>query len=305
MATYDIVRDYAWTTASQAERANAPYVDVSGCRLDGSNLQQAIQGYLAMKGTDTAGVDFIKNLYKCDDKSGKQNFTFPFFGTNIRSFANEYADTFSNIAQRGTEFPGKPIIDAVRTGADMLIGGGQQIKKLIGDDWFKKGTELYNEFAGTLGFEVTVPPSRAAGAPGTYIESPMFYQYANTDAALQVSFVLSNTYDQASTRKNIKFINDFTRFNRPERLGAINLSYPMVYNVVLPGWRKQVWAYISGFSINFLGARRMLDTYDMQGGGGPTIVPEAFQCDFAFTSLTIENAEMVAPTGNANVGGGA
>tara|TARA_R100000008_G_scaffold33046_1_gene18592 strand:- start:4347 stop:5255 length:909 start_codon:yes stop_codon:yes gene_type:complete len=302
MATYDIVRDYAWTTASQAERANAPYVDVSGCRLDGSNLQQAIQGYLAFSGADEPGKDFIKSLYKCDPSSEKQNFTFPFFGTNIRSFANEYADTFSNIAQRGTEFPGKPLIDAVRTGADWAIGGQEAITKLIDDDWFKKGVETYNEFAGKIGFNISIPEANSPGAPGTYIESPMFYQYGNTDAALQVSFVLSNTYDEASTRKNIDFINDFTRFNRPERLGAINLSYPMVYNVVLPGWRKIVWAYISGFSINFLGARRILDTYDMQGGGGPTIVPEAFQCDFAFKSLTIENAEMVEPTDAANVG---
>lgn len=302
MAKYDIVRDYAWTTASRAERENAPYVDVSGCRLDGSNLQQAIQGYLAFSGNEEPGKDFIKRLYKCDPSGEKQNFTFPFFGTNIRSFANEYADTFSNIAQRGTEFPGKPLIDAVRTGADWAIGGKEAITKLIDDDWFKKGVETYNKFAGQIGFDISIPEASAPGAPGTYIESPMFYQYGNTDAALQVSFVLSNTYDEASTRKNIQFINDFTRYNRPERLGAINLSYPMVYNVVLPGWRKIVWAYISGFSINFLGARRILDTYDMEGGGGDTIVPEAFQCDFAFKSLTIENAEMVAPTDTANVG---
>ena len=303
MAEYNIVRDYAWTTASRAERDVAPYVDVSGCRLDGSNLQQAIQGYLALKGNDENGQKFIQDLYKCEEGS-KQDFTFPFFGTNIRSFANEYADTFSNISQRGTTFPGKTVIDAVRTGADWAIGGTEAITKLIDDDWFTKGVGLFNKFSGAIGMpSVAAPSSRAPGAPGTYIESPMFYQYGNTDAALQVSFVLSNTYDSESTKKNIKFINDFTRFNRPERKGAIALSYPMVYHVVLPGWREQIWAYISGFSISFLGARRILDTYDMGGGGGDTIVPEAFQCDFAFTSLTIENAEMVEPDASANVGG--
>ena len=71
------------------------------------------------------------------------------------------------------------------------------------------------------------------GAPGTYIETPKFYQYANTDQGLQVSFALSNTLTDKGAKMNGDFIKEFTMINRPTReaVSYTHLTLPTILRV--------------------------------------------------------------------------
>ena len=122
------------------------------------------------------------------------------------------------------------------------------------------------------------------GSPGTYIETPKFYQYSNTDNGLQIAFTLSNTLDDDSIEKNFKFICDFTKINRPYRYDPIGMNFPAIYNLVVPGLRYIQWAFLEGFDVSLLGNRRKINNH---------IIPEAYVCQFNFRSLTLEPANFI------------
>ena len=122
--------------------------------------------------------------------------------------------------------------------------------------------------------------SAASGeGPGSYIETPKFYQYANTDAALNVDFFLANTIEEGDAEKNSEFINNFIKANRPNRKGPVTLTFPWIYKVKVPGVRYIEWAYLADLNVSFVGTRRKV---------GSKIIPEGYHITMSFKSLTIE-----------------
>jgi len=272
----NVVAGFPWTSSS--DRSGAPYLTATGCRLDGSQLQQAIQGWIS---ATESGVD---DMYKCGEGTG--TWIFPYFNSNVRSFSNEFADTFTQISQRGANFAGKEAVDQVHglgeTGVGLIAGFNQ----VMHTDIAKKITRSLGD---KFGVQVPTAPGhggdvgRVPGAPGTYIQTPKFWQAGMTDAALQCTFTLSNTIND-NWSANAEMIKEFTRINKPETKGSIGITFPSVWKVLVPGLRFIRWAYVSGFKVDLLGARRMV---------GRSIVPEAYKIDIAWTSLTIESANFV------------
>lgn len=271
MGNINIVKDYSWTSIPKGSqlRNEAPVAYVRGYELDMAQLRTFFNGYLNLGGQSISSADsFYKNLYK-----GKQKDTyfFPYFSDNIRGFSNEFADTLSNFSSKGTQY----------RGADKLQAAAQELEGLVGS-----GTAILNEVAGaaeryginTYGVGNAIQRTTGAG-PGSYIETPKFYQYANTDAPLQVSFTLSNTIESGDYQKNDKFIKDFTKANRPKRLNSVAMTFPQIYKVKVAGLRYIEWAYLSDFSVTLAGTRRKI---------GNIIVPEAYDISMSFTSLTVE-----------------
>tara|TARA_R110002020_G_scaffold109856_4_gene254121 strand:+ start:1682 stop:3163 length:1482 start_codon:yes stop_codon:yes gene_type:complete len=308
--SYDIAGNYDWTSLPKgaALRQEAPSAYITAYELEYSQLRSFIDGYMNILSPqnnageyngEKAGLDFYKGLYSVNEKPIAR-FNFPFFGDNFRSFSSEFADTFSPISQRGAQMFGAPQLQGLFAGAESIVGGGlAAVNSLasfgdstggnMGDgslsDKIAKGVSsaagVASSFANKLGLN---PGMQTIGAPGTYIETPKFYQYSNTDNGLQIAFTLSNTLDEDSIEKNFKFICDFTKINRPYRYGPIGMTFPAIYNVVVPGLRYIQWASLEGFDVSLLGNRRKI---------GNHIIPEAYVCQFNFKSLTVEPANFV------------
>ena len=298
---FDIVNEYAWTTVPKNSelRAEAPNAYITGYELEKSQFQQFIEGYLNLTKKITtgstspdAGVEFYKSLYSGSTKS-KASFNFPYFDNNIRSFSNNFDDTFSKVSSRGAEFGG--------TAGSLLQGAEREIIGVAGAAG--QTTGAFRSAAGFLGpgnaqnllnsvgdFTSAVTGGSQGGATGTYIETPKFYQYENTDAPLSIRFILANTIDEEDADKNLTFIHEFTRINRPRRKGPIEMSFPYIYHIEVPCQRYIEWAFLQDLQIELLGTKRKI-----RHKNGCTIVPEAYGCTFQFKSLTVEAANFMNP----------
>ncbi len=253
----NIVKDYAWTAVPKGSqlRSEAPTAYVRAYKLNQAALTQFLNGYVDLaKGVagGASGNDFYKNLYKAEQK---ETYFFPYFNDSFRSFSTNFANTFSNVSDRGGQ----------ATFADKAQSIGGELESFGG-----MAAEPANAFQGK--------------PQGSYIETPKFYQYSNTDNGLQIGFTLSNTLEDDSIDKNFKFICDFTKMNRPYRYGPIGMDFPAIYNLVVPGLRYIQWAYLENFEVSLLGNRRRI---------GTRVIPEAYVCNFTFKSLTVEPANFV------------
>tara|TARA_R110000824_G_scaffold287854_2_gene475900 strand:+ start:7096 stop:8208 length:1113 start_codon:yes stop_codon:yes gene_type:complete len=309
----DIVRDYDWTSVprNSALREEAPCAIVVAHQLENNALQQFVNGYLntvqlegMLEGDEDPGIAFYKGLYKGSKTLG--TFFFPFFTDAYRAFSNEYADTFSPISQRGARMIGAEAIENLAGAGEKIVGGGLELGKGVlsvgggivenlgnlakaGFSALKgEGSgDLFTEktfIKGLQGMNDTMEGAKTIGAPGSFIETPKFYQYANTDQGLEFQFVLSNTLNDDAPAKNAKFIKEFTKINRPRREGALAITFPAIYHVEVPGLRYIEWASLDNFNVSLLGQRRKING---------VIIPEAYTISLSFTSLTIEAANFM------------
>ena len=311
--SYDLVNQYDWTSIARNSpmRNEAPAAYVTAYNLEFSQLRSFIDGYLNILGANTKkgaksadpGLDFYKRLYGTSSDPITR-FSFPFFSDNIRSFTSEFSDSFSPISQRGAKMLGGEFIEGIGGAGESLVGGGAALvnsianignttdnsgDKSLMDKVSRAGIAKTNSvFSKVLGKDVNLG-QQTIGAPGSYIETPKFYQYSNTDNGLELSFALSNTLNNDAKNQNHKFITDFTRMNRPYRTGPIGMTFPAIYNIVVPGQRYIMWASLESFNVGLLGMRRRIKTPN----GGSRVIPEAYSCQFSFRSLTIEAANFM------------
>ena len=303
---YDIVKEYDWTSVPRTSdlRNEAPSAFITAYELQYSQLRSFIDGYMNILSpqnnassygdSKNPGLDFYKGLYTVKDNAIAR-LNFPFFEDSFRSFSTEFADTFSPISQRGAQMFGGKEIQGLGAAGESLAGGGMAAVNALasfGDTGNSGDQSLADKVAKTVSGAATSvtkalglnPGMQTIGTPGSYIETPKFYQYSNTDNGLQIGFTLSNTLEDDSIDKNFKFICDFTKMNRPYRYGPIGMDFPAIYNLVVPGLRYIQWAYLENFEVSLLGNRRRI---------GTRVIPEAYVCNFTFRSLTVEPANFV------------
>tara|TARA_R110000824_G_scaffold3747_1_gene17827 strand:- start:1537 stop:2667 length:1131 start_codon:yes stop_codon:yes gene_type:complete len=309
MADKDIVRNYDWTSVPRNSplRGEAPVIIATAHKLESNVLQQFIGGYMntvkttKMAGGADEGIAFYKGLYAGGKKLG--TYHFPFFTDDFRSFSNEYADSFSPISQRGATMVGAEVLENLAGAGEKLVGGSIA----LGKGALSVGAGLVTAFTGgvkndkgevskpgaagsfdsairNMAGQDSMQGTKAIGAPGTYIETPKFYQYAQSDQGLQVSFALSNTLNDDGAKMNADFIKEFTTINRPYREGSLGMQFPAIYHVEVPGLRYIEWASLDNFGVSLLGQRRNI---------GGVIIPEAYVVTMSFTSLTIEAANFM------------
>lgn len=273
MGDFNIVRDYDWTTIPRGSgyRNRAPRVLVQSFKVKSSESLNRIKSYANVV-ANTDADKFYDKLYS-EIADPEDRFRFPFFGDNVRSFSNEYGDTFQSAFLGG--------VDSVLTGASKLFGEAGTYVGINNINGIKEGVGAAME--GKSVGDILKAASSEMGkgystAPGSYIETPKLYQYAQNDAGLEVSIVLDNTLN-ADNDKNTKLVEHLTRINRPKRINSIIMEPPRIYKVILSGIRYMRWASCSNFSVKLLGAKRMIDG---------KIIPEGYQIDMTFTSLTTE-----------------
>lgn len=272
MAKYDVVKDYDWTSSPRGSgmRKKAPRVWVKSYKLVSNQIMSAIQGFMAI--TDSADAKTFYDKMYSDSTTAEDDFNFPFFGDNVRQMTNTFGDTF----QAGIGGSGGVGADLF-SGIKGFVGGVANALNITDKDSASKAKDaaLAGDFKGAIS------ALGKGGSPGTYVETPMFYQFEKSDGPLQVSFVLANTINADSIEKNHNLIQRLQYINRPLRKSSIAVDPPRIYQVKVPGHRFIRWAYCSDLSINFLGTRREING---------VIVPEAYQIDMSYTSLTLEHA---------------
>jgi len=199
------------------------------------------------------------NLFKTDPKTfyermyqatKEDDFIFPYFDDSVRGFQNNFSETYSGgIAGNAGDMPGAELLGGAKTLADSMANLVSQ-----GAAFFK-------------------------GNPGSYLEVPKFYQYENTDEPLNVTFNLINTITEDEWKRNYELVTKLTDICRPHRKSAATIDPPRLFKVRVPGYRWMEWAYASSFNVKLKGTKRMIEG---------KIVPEAFEVNMTFTSLTIE-----------------
>jgi len=312
--TYDVVKDYSWTSVPRNSelRFEAPSAQVRSFELKESQLRAFASGYLniADKNAQQDPMTFYDNLYKT--KGEVTNYRFPYFEDNFRAYSNDYADTFSQISQRGAQFLGAPLFEAAGAIVEEVGFGaaaaatqvqGAKLTQLtqkaatasatvsenIGLNKFLQGV------TGNENYQFRIPaPGNPGDFPGSYIETPKFYQYANTDAGVQINFVLANTVQEDDVEKNQALIKNIIAESRPRRGSTVEMTFPRIYEVTIPGLRYIRWAYLANAAFNLVGARRQIYT---GGGGDGKIVPEAYAISLTFNSLTIESENFIERAG--------
>ena len=282
MATFNVVKDYDWTSAPRGSgiRKNAPKVVVRSYKINSNEALNRLKSYLEVSAIQDA-KPFYDKLYG-SVSSPEDDFNFPYFGDSIRSFSNSFGDTFQNGFGGGGGIGGS-LDSLIQTG----LGIGGQVGAMMGTDALQTGMNTYRA-ASESGASATDSMMSGLGAflgakgggsnPGSYIETPKMYQYEMNDSALDVSFVLSNTIN-SDYSKNTELVKKLTTINRPKRINSIAMEPPRIYQVKIPGQRFIRWAYCSSFGVNMIGTKREI---------GGVLVPEGYQINMAFTSLTTE-----------------
>jgi len=274
VADFNIVRDYDWTTIPRGSgyRNRAPRVYLKSYKVKSSESLNRIKSYANVV-ANTDADKFYDKLYS-EIADPEDIFRIPFFGDSVRSFSNEYGDTFQSAFLGG--------IDSVLTGASKLFGetgtyvGMNNINAIQEGGKAAMEGKSVSDIIGAAANELA--GKKYSTAPGSYIETPKLYQYAQNDSGLEVSFILDNTLNSDNT-KNTKLVEHLTRINRPKRINSIIMEPPRIYEVKLAGIRYIRWASCSSFSVKLLGAKRMIDG---------KIIPEGYKIDMSFTSLTTE-----------------
>ena len=271
----NVVTDYDWTSSPKGSgiRNNAPKVWITSYKLRSSQIMQSIKGFITIgQGLNKDATAFYEDLYgKSSTKD--EDFIFPYFGDDIRGFSQTFGDTFqSGVGENGNAVGGA-LYDSVKG----LMGGLGELYNLSDNATAAKAVKQLTT-GDIMGAGQTMGDS---GSPGTYIETPMFYQFAKNDRPLQVSFVLSNTINQGSFQDNHDLVVKLTKINRPLRINSIAVEPPRIYKVIVPGQRYIRWAWCSDFGVSLLGTRREING---------VLTPEGYKIDMSFQSLTMEHA---------------
>lgn len=282
--TYNLVKDYDWTSAPRGSglRKNAPYIWLQSYKLKSNQIMQAIQGFINIGSgiTNDDAESFYDKMYG-EASSPEDVFFLPFFEDGVRSFNNTFGDTFQNgIGESGGIGAG------LYEGAKQLAGSVGQTINTVNFKGVVGGIESAAEKLGAgdkgvMDSIMSAGKSLVGGPPGTYIESPMFYQFDKNDSPINVSFILSNTINEDSLEKNKKLIHKLTEINRPLRRNSIAVDPPRIYQVRVPGHRFIRWAFCNSFDVKLKGARRIIED---------VVVPEAYEISMSFQSLTLEHA---------------
>ena len=272
VSSYNVVKDYDWTSVPRgaALRNDAPKVVLRSNRIVSNQIIDRLTSYLEV--ANKSADQFYNDLYK----SAKQedDFYFPYFSDQARSFNNTFGDTFQDGFGGGSGIGST--LDAT---AQKYIGGAATLGAMVGDEGLNAAGSAISK--GNIGGVVGAAMGGIAsgGSPGSYIETPKMYDYSSAnEGSMEISFILSNTLN-SDFNKNYELVKKLIEINRPKRNDAISMDPPRIFKAKLYGYRYMPWAYCSQFSVRLLGTKRMV---------GGVIMPEAYEINMGLQPLTAE-----------------
>ena len=132
--------------------------------------------------------------------------------------------------------------------------------------------------------------------PGTYIEKAKQFSMGDTGRTINVKIPLLNTMSKDSINQNWQLLFGLIYQNRPGRITRSIIDMPVIYELIIPGTVYMPYAFISNLTVNFLGARRLMQlNVPVQAAGTTnrfttinTIVPDAYELNISFTGMNEE-----------------
>lgn len=271
----DIVSGYDWTTIprNSALREKAPHVILRSYKVKKNEALNRLKSYMNILESDP--MEFYRKLYSDSTERG-EDFRFPYFGDAVRSFNNEYGDTFQSgfmgnidtILKDAAE-EGGALFATSKIGMGNILDTYSKISNATGSQ--TSAQEVQRNFS-----DIT---KNITSAPGSYIETPKIYQYMNNDSPLTIELVLSNTINEDSIEKNSALVEKLITINRPTRLNSVEMEPPYIYNIKIPGLRYMEWAFCNSMDVKLLGSRRIIND---------KIIPDGYYINLSFASLTTE-----------------
>lgn len=143
-------------------------------------------------------------------------------------------------------------------------------------------------------FGTGIPVFGSLFEPGLYIERGKFYQPLPGAETISFSFPLLNTLNEESIQKNFDLIWLLVYQNSSFRKNKTEVTPPCLYQVLIPGVKFLLFAYICDISIEYLGTRRkILLKHPKTNAQVNTIVPEAYNLKITLRSMTTDSGNFM------------
>lgn len=249
----NIPNDYQWTTTTGSYLQEVPRLYAKTFEVNDNEIVNALKSWASSL---DANISYSEYYNKLHNATKKENWVFPYFEDTVRSFNNDWGDSFV-----------------------YSTGGGN----MVGSQWAGNVVQLAQNISTTYGeaqllANNLLEADNAQKAAGVLYEPPKFYQYAANDDTVNVSFVLINTESADSYKKNYALVKKLIEENRFSRETGLLTRPPVLWSVTIPGYRAIRWASCN-VNIGLLGKRLMRDK---------VIVPEGYKVTLTFKSLYTE-----------------
>jgi len=183
-------------------------------------------------------------------------YRFPYFSNDYVSINNQFSDTYS-----GAEKDSSPI---------------------------QKMLDIANEKATAVGQYANVA---SVTEPGMFVQRPKFYNFEDSSATFTAEFFLFNTITENAYQKNLDLITKLLIQNTPHRHNRLLVDPPCIYELTVPGRVFYPYACIQEFTVKHVGTKRILKNKQ----GKDVTVPDAYQLEIKFKSLTMEVNNFIIP----------
>jgi hypothetical protein len=127
--------------------------------------------------------------------------------------------------------------------------------------------------------------------PSMFVQRPQFYNFEDKGSTFTVEFYLFNTITPNAYQKNLELITKLLIQNTPHRHNRLLVDPPCIYELTVPGRVFYPYACIQEFSVKHVGTKRILKNKQ----GKDVTVPDAYQVEIKFKSLTMEVNNFIVP----------
>jgi len=313
----DVVQDFDWTVSPQTSRDDVPVVYLKEKRLlMNSNVSNIANSVFAVTdnvttviGTnltnkivnafDTAAnatTNFLQPVSNAvTDKTGLPQTQLAFNSSSIKDFLTNKTglQTFNNSVLTPYDY----LYSVEPTGFNYKL-------PYFGDNYGQArvnfggvNDNILNSIVGKLeSFAGGAASLINALAPGVYIEKAKQFSMGDQGKEVIIKFPLLNTGSADSISANWQLLFGLIYQNKPGRVTRSIIDMPVIYEVNIPGNTFMPYAFISGLTVNFLGARRLmpLDVPVPEAGQSTgvttisAIIPDAYDVTISLTGLNEE-----------------
>jgi len=295
----DVYGSFDWSTTpyptwQESDRSLIPYGHLKEYRVPDSTVWRAI-GYYMSAFFNTAGeftrlknlIDAVKEFFSGDDISIPQP------SSSSDNWLKPYDGLYSLDEPTGFEYL-LPYFDNKAT--NDIQSSYSDISAPLGN--FADPIGALSKFT-----DIASSISKLLVSPGQYVERPKLYDIqASSKQTITFSFPLLNTLNFKSAVKNYQLLWLLSFQNIPQRVTKSIVELPKIYEINVPGVSYIRFGYLESMSVKFIGNRRNV-TIPMPSSVGlspqiTAIMPDAYNVEMRFSSLTINAANMMLENWN-------
>lgn len=342
----DIVQDYGWTSERGAVNSRTPnliaverkqkvnssimnYVNLfyssaaAGKDINDSNLEKAIGdipagSVLAAAGKTVAGL-ISSGAKKVIEWAASAGIKGMIGDSSLNGFLSPYKYLYLTEATNKTfHFP--------------MMNNGEAYLSLQGQ-WSAEpqATDVINNFLTMTASKVMesylhattdiaainqVANMQRGNIQQAFIEKAKAYNFPEDGQTVRVQFPLFNTIEKNIWMKHYRFLFLFAVRNLPYKITPYSYFPPLLYDLLLPGYKRLPLCYVSNFTVQQHGVVRMMSIENFLGeisdvkeelndkdvaGASKASIPDAWLVTIEFKSLLAPSANMMLQTQNSRV----